>query len=390
MKILMVIALTLALVIADEMKPEARQMNWNSHSYQPSDSQNYPASGNYNGNYQGVSRDDNSIGYDYQHNLPTPSGRFYSNSHPLTTANPIPSSYLRGMPRDPYESAASSSSSLANLQNGKLSATGFYQNYNLNANNDTVNRLGYDEDAPLGGISSGLSSGSMLSGTNMRNSLSRQDDFSYGTVNGGYAAVPPATANAYGYGSIPPVTGYASNSYASPGYSSNYRVPYGGYSGYGSPSYSSAGYNGGSPSYGGGYSSGYGSYSSYGNGYNSPLYGGYANGNLGRYGYGNSYGGGYGGGYGAGGYGGLYDSYELKPVSYKKLKKGLFDWFKFDNHEIMPHGYGAIPYDYYYDPPNVWFLSKLAFKGMIKSMFKPIFKWLPFCSPFFYNRIDRS
>jgi hypothetical protein len=460
----MLITLTLvALVCAEELKAEGRQMNWSnlnfaskpayqqsSYGSDSSDSNGSPsvqnAQAKSSSSYQGlvsqsldgqdINRDgsysapssygsnndygyeaspDSSYGnavgygYDYQRNLPTPSGRFYSMNNPSLPGNPVPDSYLRGMPREQQDH---SGSLLSSMQSGKIyqyqSPSGF--NFNSTNSDQMTNRAGYDEDAPLGGISSSSSTGSMLSSTSMRNPISRQDDFSYGTVNGGYGSIPPAAGyggGAYGYGGV----GYG-GSYASPGYSSNYRVPYGGYSSYGTPSYSSAGYSGsyGSPLYSGsGYgSSGYGGYGAggygAGSGYGAAGYGagsGYGAAGYGAgSGYGGVYGAGYGGGYGS--YGGYGSNYGLQagfqPGIFKKPKKAFHDWLK--GKDVLPYGYGsgygyganyaAIPYDYYYDPPGIWHLSKFAMKSIFKSMFKPIFKWLPFCSPFFYARSDRS
>jgi hypothetical protein len=450
-KVLLITLALVALAFAEEQKAEGRQMNWNnlnfatkpgySQSYQQSsygsdssdmsgspsvqnaqakssvnyqglvsqslDGQDinrdgsYSAPSNYgsNNDYGYEASPDTSYGnavgygYDYQKNLPTPSGRFYSMNNPSLSGNPVPNSYLRGMPRDLQDHPVLL---LSSMQSGKLPYEQYQRpsvSYYNNSNSDQMtNRAGYDEDAPLGGISSSTSTGSMLSSTSMRNPISRQDDFSYGSVAGGYGSIPPATGygnGAYGYG----------GSYASPGYSSNYRVPYGGYSSYGAPSYSNAGYSGayGSPLYSG---SGYGSSGSYG-GYGTGGYGGAGGYGVGS-GYGGVYGSGYGGGYGSyGGYGpnyGLQVGYGFQPSFYKKPKKAFHDWLK--GKDVLPYGYGSgygygsnyatIPYDYYYDPPSIWHLSKFAMKSIFKSMFKPMFKWLPFCSPFFYARSDRS
>ncbi|XP_032777650.2 ice nucleation protein InaA [Daphnia magna] len=436
-----------AVATAEEPQAEGRQMNWNSPNYanKPDYSPSYSSSRGsddpnrsgsmLNGpasksslNYQGmvpqsldgqdINRDGsysapssygsssdygyeaapdtsygNAVGYGYDIRKfpPTPSGPFYSISDPSAT---VPNSFLRGMPREQQDHPVSS---LSSMQSGRMpyyqyQQAGGFDNNNNNSNADQmVNRAGYDEDAPLGGISS--SGGSMLSGTTMRNPISRQDDLSYGTVNGGYSSIPPATGYGYGGGGI--------NSYASPGYSSNYRSPYGGYSSYGSSA--SGGY--GSPLYSGNYGlGGYGTYGSGGYGtYGSGGYGGSGSYGATGYGAGSSYGGGYGGGYGSygGGYGANYGSgyYGLQPAIFKKPKKAFHDWWKHGK-DIIPYGYGsgygygsnyaAIPYDYYYDPPGLWHLSKFAMKSIFKSMFKPIFKWLPFCSPFFYARSDRS
>lgn len=462
--LLMLTFIYVASAIAQEQQAEGRQMNWNNNfANKPDYSDSYSSSRGsessdpnrsaptFNGpaskssvNYQGmmpqsldgqdINRDGgysppstygsssdygyeaapdtsygNAVGYgyDYQKNLPTPSDRFYSISNPSSTGNPVPNSYLRGVPREQQDHPISS---LSSMQSGRIPNYQYQQlggsSYNNNNSNadQNVNRAGYDEDAPLGGISSSSSSGSMFSGTTMRNPISRQDDLSYGTVNGGYNSIPPATGYGYGgsYGGV--------GSYASPGYSSNYRNPYGGYSSYGTPSYgngASGGY--GSQLYSGSYGSagGYGNYGSganenYGSGgygsYGSGGYGGYGSGAYGAAGHGA--GSGYGGGYGSygGGYGANYGSgYALQPAFFKKPKKAFHEWLK-SGKDMVPYGYGsgyganyaAIPYDYYYDPPGVWHLSKFAMKSIFKSMFRPIFKWLPFCSPFFYARTDRS
>jgi hypothetical protein len=296
---------------------------------------------------------------------------------PTSGMTTIPNSFLRGVPRDQLDHPISS---LSSMQSGRISTPyqqmGGYLNYYYNNStsinsknaNQMTNRAGYDEDIPLGGISS-TSSG--FAGTTMRNAIgtSRQDDFSYGTVNGGV-----------GFGSLPPAPGLVGgglgySSFASPGYSSNYGTPYAG-SNYLSPAYSygypSTGYAGGLGN------TGYSSYASDVS-YRSPLYSNYAN-------YGN-----YGSGYG----------YGYQPTTYyKKPKKAFLDWFKF-NKQLAPYsnyggygggGYGAaIPYDYYYDPPSLWLVTKFAMKSMFKSLFKPFFKWLPFCSPFvYYDRDDRA
>lgn len=422
----------MAAVASEELSAEGRQMNWNnfnfatkpgySQSYLPSSSEGdmndlngsasmLSAQSRVSGSFQSlpsqsldgqdISREGSSsygsnsdygyeaspdtsygnavgYGYDYQRNLPTPSGPFYSN--PSITGNSIPNSFLRGMPREQanypiltYPNLPNSRVPYQNQQSNVSKYNGSGGNFDL-----MLNRAGYDEDAPLGGISSLGSTGSMLSGTNMRNSISRYDDLSYGTVNGGYSSIPPAVTgysygggygtgygNGVGYGTgYAYGGGYGGGSYASPGYSSN-RIPYGAYSNYGSPSYSYAGYSGNygySP-----YSTGY---TPYGGGYRSPLYAGYE-----------------------GGY------YGLQPAYFKKPKKAFHDWLKYGG-DVIPYGYGSgygygsnyatVPYDYYYDPPSIWYLSKFAMKSIIKSMFKPILKWLPFCSPFFYARSDRS
>lgn len=454
-----VVLVLVALVSSEDQKPQGRQLNWGNLNFGSNSdySQNYPnhgsdpsdltaspsmlnpqakASSNFQGlvsqSLDGQDRNDGSYapsssytsssdygyeaapdtsygnavgyGYDYQRNLPTPSGRFYSHSDPSVSGNPvIPNTFLRGMPRDQMDHPVSS---LSSMQSGRMpyyfqQSGGFYNNNSTRAN---VNRAGYDEDTPLGGISSSPSTGSLLSGTTMRSPVSRQDDFSYGTVNGGYSSIPPAATGyggSYGLGGGGYGAGYGASSFASPGYSSNYRVPYnGGYS----PSYSAAGYSG---SYGGVPSTYSNSYGSYGNSY-SPLYSKYGYAGLGGYGnsygagygyggYGNSYGAGYGGGYGGygagyGGYGGGFDVYGID-LDHKKHKKGHRDWWKFGK-DVMPYGYGsnyaAVPYDYYYDPPGIWHFTKFAMKSMVRSMFKPLFKWLPFCPPYFYSRSDKS
>lgn len=334
-------------------------------------------------------------GYDYQRFLPTTSKPFYSspsNFYPQNSkTSTIPNAYLRGMPRDQLDHPGSS---LSGMQSSRYpsflypsSTAGSVwmagNNSDVNGQNQMTNRAGYDEDIPLGGISSSTSSSGLLSGTTMRNSLSRNDDLGYGAFSGGF-----------GFGSIPPAGvgyGYGAGSFASPGYSSNYlggplgaTGAYGSYASYGSPSYSYAGYGGGyANSYGSSYGSSYGypSYSSYGNSNRSPLYSSY--GGSGSYGYG----------------------YPASATYYKKPKKAFFDWWK--GKDVVPYAYGSsygyggnayggsygypAPYDYYYDEPGFWQLSKFAFKKLMKSMFKPFFKWLPFCSPFYYyDREDRA
>lgn len=341
-------------------------------------------------------------GYDYQRYLPTTSKPFYSvsnsvqaplrpsssslsqfssNGAPAPGMTVIPNAFLRGMPRDQQDHPISSLSSMqsgrisnnpAQMQQQMMMMTGL-SNYSAsnrapsprgNSNQAVESRAGYDEDIPLGGISSTSSGG--LAGTSMRNPLSslssRQDDFSYGTVNGGYgySSIPPAVGGAYGgaYG--------GGSAFGSPGYSSNYATPYAaaavpnyasGYSGYPHGNFAGA-----SPLYSNNYAA------SGGNGY----------------------------GYGYAGYQAIVPS-----TAYygKKPKKAFLDWFKL-NKQIAPYssyGYGGgaaaavLPYDYYYDPPSFWHLSKFAFKSLFKSMFKPFFKWLPFCSPFlYYDRDDRA
>ena len=331
-----------------------------------------------------------SYGYGFNQFPPTTSRPFYSRGPQQALPQSVggmavPNSFLRGVPRDQLDRPGSSYPS-AGLQSGSLpnyfhSSGGYWNNTN---SDQMANRAGYDEDIPLGGISSSTSSSGLLSGTTMRNSLSRQDDYGYGSLNGfGYGSIPPAG----GFGSPGYSSNYAagpySSSYGSPAYSpyygSNYRNPL--YSSYGgSPAYSSS-YNGlsGYSSYGSGYSSygspAYNSYNSYGS-YRNPYYS-----NL----------------YGEGAYGGGYGAYPY----YKKQKKSFWNpWGIFKAKEVEPYVYAgnygntgynyAVPYDYYYDAPSLWQLSKFAFKSMMKSMFKPFFKWLPFCSPFYYDRDDRA
>ena len=428
-RIVLMLAFLVMAATAEEQQAQARQMNWNgiksigkpanylpdadgsmtaqaksSSNYQSLPSQSLDGQGDLNRDgpysggdyayepssdsaYGGVSG--SGYGYDYQRYLPTTSKPFFSVSGTLhqqqqlplpryqqqqaaaSAMTAIPNSFLRGVPRDQLDHPISS---LSGMQSGRISTPhyqqmgGFQYNYNNNGssyrndNNQMTNRAGYDEDIPLGGISS-TSSG--FAGTTMRNAIgtSRQDDFSYGTVNSGV-----------GFGSIPPSPGLVSGygSFASPGYSSNYATPYAGsnyvapYSYAGYSSYPSTGYAGGLGN------AGYSSYPAGDVSYRSPLYSNYA--------------------YGYGGYQPTAAAY------YKKPKKAFLDWFKFNKH-LAPYstygGYGsygaAVPYDYYYDPPSLWFITKFAFKSMFKSLFKPFFKWLPFCSPFvYYDRDDRA
>ncbi len=408
-------AAIISMAMADEQKPQpaeaiptGRQMNWNSQnfldgsasmmapqaksssgfqSFAPQSLESdinrdgsYSAASSGGGDYGYEASPDSSYGsgssyerngYDYQKFLPTTSRPFYSRVSDQSDDMTIPNAYLRGIPRnqlnqpDSYLSSLQSgrqpsTSSMSPFYSPSASSVWFGNGSFSNSNKQHMtNRAGYDEDIPLGGVSSSTSNYGLLSGTTMRNSLSRQDDFSYGTVNGpGLSSIPPAGV---GYG------------FASPGYSSNYVSPsYGSsYSSYGTPAYS----------YGGGYgANNYGyspaAYSSYGSSNrNSPLYSNFGGG--GAYGYGGGY------GYGS-------------PSFYKaKPRKGFWDWWK--GKDVIPYTYGAsiggyggagydayVPYDHDQFDPGFWKLSKYAFKSMFRSMFKPIFKWLPLCSPFNY------
>ena len=205
------------------------------------------------------------------------------------------------------------------MQSGK---TQFAMPWNAtNVARTVSSRSGYEEDIPLGGISSSSTSTNAFGSSSSLNSpISRQDNYGYGSV-------PPA------YPSAP----------ISPSYYSS------GYSGYGSPSYTTV-----APTYSSGYGSPSYGYSSYRN----PLLP-----NLRKpYGY----------NYGASDYG-------VQPF-YKKSKKHFLPFrpsYGYASGYGVGYGspgYGMAPYDYYYEPPTFFTLGKYAMKALLKSMFKPLYK----------------
>lgn len=291
----------------------------------------------YTGNdgYESVSAADSSYGYG---STSTAYGHGY-NALRATTIRPY---YALAVPsytsnsdslsrRDDSANSDHATTSLAGMQSGRTKFAMQRNATDPNPARTVSSRSGYDEDIPLGGISS-LSSSTNAFGTSssLNSPISRQD-------NNGYGSVPPA----YPSGPISP-------SYYSAGYS-----------GYGSPTYPTAAptYSSGNnnpwlPSYG---------YSSYRN----PLLPNYRR------------------PYGASGY-------AAKPYS-KKSKKHLnpyrpsYGYASGYGGGYGSPGYGLAPYDYYYEPPTWFGVGKYAVKSLLKSMFKPLVKlmYLPFDDVFY-------